>query len=239
MKIFPVSENFTKHVFASASNLIKKNGTQNQVLGRLNFGLGATISLISTPLDAIAGSISGSLSLIKEAYESLKIDPNLGDLKKRHRFTIRCLNYCAGFSQFFGGFLLVINPAVFDPSDTPTLIASEGSGLFSHHVRKFIVKHAKIGKSNDWKDRIKAKILYGSLIPVCLVTRIMDFAIGILAASFAFAAGGSIRSLNNCAYRGLMIDHFIQDFFLAAIKLINLNSSISLNADSTTLQVNF
>lgn len=238
MNTFPLTKTYVDPFFHQGIKFSQEDDFKSRCLSRLYWMGGAVLSSLTTPVDNLVGIVSGAFSLMGEIRESLKSQPNWESLNSRHKFTVRCFKECYGLSCPFAGILFALNPdAVIDEDSEEYWISGQGSGLISHHVRLAIsAKAEETADSDFWGDRLIAKILYGAIIPVCLVTRIADFAIGLLAAPAAFVTGGLIPSLNHCAYRGLMIDGFIQDLFLATIKMIHLESAVDLKESGEKLK---
>lgn len=237
MEIFPLN-NFVGPLFKSGTELEGKAGFKNQALSRL-YLTGA--ALLFPPATIIDGIVAGAFSLFAEACESLKNRPDLTSLSEKHAFTIECFEY-AGLSL---SFLSIVGILGFMGSAKSTKGSDawcglDGSGIISHHVRNVIFEKAEeIGCKNGLANRIVAKLIYANAIPLCLITRIIDLALGVLVTGAALVCRGKNVSLNNCAYRGLMVDDFIQDVFFATIKLINLKSLVKLNKDSGELEVKY
>ena len=78
-----------------------------------------------------------------------------------------------------------------------------------HVEEKFLTRH------------IVSRLSHGLFAVASVITRLWDFAVGLLAASLAFATLGKIETINHLAYRGLKVGGLCSDVFEHTIKAIN------------------
>jgi hypothetical protein len=136
-------------------------------------------------------------------------------------------------AQPYVNFLHTLNPTADFPIDPPPwvlnadkdrpLVSSEGNGLITHYVYGFLKGVAKDYRESEnfFKKHIASRLTYALLLVSCVVTRVVDGIIGVIAAVFSCLFLGLVPPLNNLAYRGLQGTALIHDVFYCAMKILN------------------
>jgi len=155
---------------------------------------------------------------------SLSLVPFLG-LNENLNETSNLLLFQSGliFSHAFKRSLSILNPGAFKSSKDLIVEVNDHDGIIGAYVLHRLRSKPQIFK--DSKDFYKKHILARLLVPTTrifiLAARVLDLGIAILAVPLAFISAGTIRNLNNLAYRSLLLPHAVQDIHRTVLLVLN------------------
>jgi|LakMenEpi03Aug12_release.lakeMendotaPanAssembly.Ray.scaffolds.fasta_scaffold08994_16 hypothetical protein len=222
------SPNFaTKHLLSRAANL---------GLSPLSFTSRAidTIVVVGVMFGGVVHSgafkfaishLESSQTIFSDPYQSILFcfNPNAkfvnyeaGQLSKKHRHQRRNAIYISKIESLKDH--LRRNP-------TKTRLSLEGEGLVTDFINKNLSLQDLAKKCDNSENYLKrhvgSRLTYLSLALSSLITRIIDFIVGLLAAIVSLSIFGTSKFLNTMAYRELTGSALIKDLSFCAAKIIN------------------
>jgi len=186
---------------------------------------------VATRLAAAGSSVGVALTGVADTFIglgcSLGAIAALGRSERANLYMSNHLQSCTRLiARPFKYVVQTLNPqAKFTSKAT---ISSKGDGLITHYVKKTLGEALKTcNKSDYWVMRQVVSRLTVALRTVAtIITRVVDFAIGLVAGLFALLACGQCEFLNNTALRGLQITGIVTDIMESFVQLLNPEADV-------------
>jgi len=222
-----VAYNLTDWVITSSVEEITKSWVENdnsdflwsEILSRGAFLILAPTAVIICALDTILGFGAALAS-----FASLGMHEPTVDFATNHLDSFQGI-----IAQPFSLLVQMVNPhADFNNTETFTLGGrtytepkiKSITNLISN--RLFFFSQQELQKSEYFLVRhVFSRATYALEIPLCIITKVADTAIGCIALPFDLITLGTINELNIYGRRAFTIPGIINQFFLCAIKTIN------------------
>lgn len=102
-------------------------------------------------------------------------------------------------------------------------ISADGNGFITHYVFAYLSDKGREYRHSDdlLVKHVASRLTYALAAVACLVARVADGAIGLVAGLFSFFSVGKWESLNNLAGKALQAPGIICDLFYCTIRFIN------------------
>jgi hypothetical protein len=151
-----------------------------------------------------------------------------GRSKTANQYTFNHLNSLNRFITRPHKYLVqTLNPhARFTPEGR---ISSKGDGLITNFVKEKLNAALKscTKPERNWAMRhIVSRLTIGLRTIASLITRIVDFPIGLIAGLFSLLSLGTCESLNNTAFRGLQVTGIVTDLLEGVVQLLNPKAEV-------------
>ncbi len=214
-------ESVTPH-FLNYSN--EAHALNNDISTRAKFLLSAPASIIWSALKIILG-LGGVVETIYAAGEQKEVVKNVYSLLSESKlilaqpyvYILKATNPKAKFRNN------ILRSLVEEDMNKKVKIKRDGDGFISNGVILFFKKVAIrcYNSENLLKRHVASRLTYALLAISCLVTRIFDAIIALVAVPVSLWTNGHYQSLNNMAFRSLQAPGIITDLFFCTVKFIN------------------
>ncbi len=225
-----INISLTNRSNAFFSKYINNNLSNSELKHRgASFGFGC-IKFVTSIADTIIGMGLGCGDIVTAGkIESLhklsvsQLDFSYKILSPSYRNFLKAINPKAHFSDEVNTYDINFQKRNSEINHKPPMISCRGNGLLADSIALSLDNFANRSYQSDnlIKKYVISRLTYPVLALACLVTRLVDGIIGLLAATFSLLTLGKFTLLNNIAVRGLESTGIINDFFYCVIKTIN------------------
>lgn len=185
-----------------------------EILARIAHASLIPFSFATSILDTIVGSISGGITIASG-----------GTSDRAYSYAQNFLKESQPILAFpFLNALRTLNPhANILRNRTIQEISSNGPGLLTAYIKeKLREKIYDLHSGHHLLTRqVTSRLCHAVFALACVITRIVDFAVGSIAAILSFLTYGEFATINHLAYRGLKVGGVFLDVFQHIIEVIN------------------
>lgn len=203
------------------------NSNRSPFLARLSYAARIPVTLVTTALDTVLLGLFTSLNVltlgkVERIHEKNKEQTGPISILPPHLFylTLNVFNPRAELARKKSGFV-ANRPANLTNEPEPKVVFGN-FGIISEVVKNLFTRATdSLRKSRSIvKSQLLTRFTFAIAIPVLIVCKIVDLAIGILAAVAAIVAFGTSKTLNTWAYVGLDVISLIPSIPKLVIRVI-------------------